>query len=117
MKHFLGALRGLECSTGSLGGKSFITARTAVLKHPSEHGETQIWAYTVLPGTQKSISDSLFRSLTSMWITIPERNQNVGWSHEDNRKVTMFWIHFGLSSSLVQVVLATAGNLNPGDQV
>lgn len=35
-----------------------MTARTAVLKHPSEHGETQIWAYTVLPGTHKSISDS-----------------------------------------------------------
>lgn len=60
-----------------------------------------------------SVIPSLF--FTSMWITTPERNRKVRYCHEDNRKVIMFQIHFGLSSSLIQVVLTTARNQTPGN--
>lgn len=59
----------------------------------------------------------LFYSLTSMWTAIPERNGKARYNHEENRKVTIFWIHFALSPSLKWVTLTIIGDLTPGKYI
>lgn len=84
----------------------------ALEKLPPECRATELSASTVLPAAFKDINDPLFYYFTSMWITTPEKNEKVKYSHENNRKVSMFWIRLAISSSLMLVVL-NAGNLTP----